>query len=419
MRTSTLSRTRISLLCIGLIGLLAAIGTSPANAVLQARRSVPPATGYITGVVRSDKGVEAGVWVIAETKDLLTNFIKIVVTDDQGRFMLPELPNANYNVWVRGFGLVDSPKIQLQPGTNSVALKAISAKTPQEAAQVYPGNYWLSLMQPPATNLFPGTGAQGNGLGVGMLTQNHWINSLKSGCNFCHQLGNKLTRTLDDVYKVEPNIKTSFDAWDRRLHGGVRGDSMYGTLSTMVHDASLKVFADWTYRIADGEVPPVAERPKGVERNVVVTLWDVGDDHSFMHDEISTDKNHPTVNGGGPVYAVSAGHGQLVVMDPKENSAYAVDIPTRAAKETVPSRFPKPAMPSLHWGNEHLWANPPYNPADPHNPMIDSKGRVWTTSKIRGREEPKWCNDASLGNKSADWFPLANSGRQTSYYDPK
>src|SRR5437870_4816669 len=419
MRTSTLSRTRISLLCIGLIGLLAAIGTSPANAVLQARRSVPPATGYITGVVRSDKGVEAGVWVIAETKDLLTNFIKIVVTDDQGRFMLPELPNATYNVWVRGYGLVDSAKTQMKPGTNSVTLKATLAKTAQEAAQVYPGNYWLSLMEPPAKNLFPGTGTQGNGVGASMLTQNHWINSLKSGCNFCHQLGNKLTRTLDDVYKVEPTVKVPFDAWDRRLHGGVRGDAMYGTLSTMGHDASLKVFSDWTERIAKGEVPPAPERPKGVERNIVATLWDVGDDHSFMHDEISTDKNHPTVNGGGPVYAVSAGHGQLVVVDPKENSTYSIDIPTREDKLKVPSRFPAPAMPSLHWGNEHLWANPPYNPADPHNPMIDSKGRVWTTSKIRGNQEPKWCNDASLGNKSADWFPLTNSARQTSYYDPK
>ena len=171
MKTSTLSRARISLLCIGFIGMVAALGTRPANALLQARRNVPPATGYITGVVRSDKGPEAGVWVIAETKDLLTNFIKIVVTDDQGRFMLPELPNANYSIWVRGFGLVDSPKIEAKPGTNSVTLKAIPAKTPQEAAQVYPGNYWLSLMQPPAANLFPGTGAQGNGLGTGMLIQ--------------------------------------------------------------------------------------------------------------------------------------------------------------------------------------------------------------------------------------------------------
>src|SRR5437867_2386240 len=284
MKTSTLSRARIALLCGGLLALVSAFGAYPTKALLQSQRNIPAATGYIGGVVRSDKGPEAGVWVIAETKDLLTNFIKIVVTDDQGRFMLPDLPNANYSVWVRGFGLVDSPKTTTKPTTQSITLKAIPAKTPQEAAQVYPGNYWLSLMAPPPKNLFPGTGAQGNGVGAGMLTQNHWINSLKSGCNFCHQLGNKLTRTLDDVYKVEPNIKTSFDAWDRRLHGGVRGDAMYSTLNTMGHDASLKVFSDWTDRIAKGEVPPAPERPKGVERNVVVTLWDVGDDHSFMHD---------------------------------------------------------------------------------------------------------------------------------------
>src|SRR3989441_6734233 len=422
MRTSTLSRTRISLLCIGLIGLLAAIGTSPANAVLQARRSVPPATGYITGVVRSDKGVEAGVWVIAETKGLPTNFIKIVVTDDQGRFMLPELPDANYSVWVRGFGLVDSKPIQMKPAASPVTLRATSAQTPQEAAKVYPGNYWLSLLEPPAKSEFPGTGPVangGNGLSTTMLSQNHWINSLKSDCNFCHQLGNQLTRSVDHVFKAKPELKTSAEAWEWRLGTGVRGTSMYGVLNNQGKDPSLKVYADWTDRIAKGEVPMAPPRPKGIERNVVVTLWDVGDDHSFMHDEIATDKNHPTVNSGGPVYAVSAGHGQLVVVDPKENSTYSIDIPTREDKLKVPSRFPAPAMPSLHWGNEHLWANPPYNPADPHNPMIDSKGRVWTTSKIRGREEPKWCNDAALGNKSADWFPLANSGRQTSYYDPK
>src|SRR5881628_4167179 len=277
MKRSVLSPARISLVCIGLIGLVGAFGTAPANALLQAGRNVPPATGYISGVVRSDKGPEAGVWVIAETKDLLTNFIKIVVTDDQGRFMLPELPNANYSVWVRGFGLVDSPKIQMKPGTSSVTLKANPAKTPQEAAQVYPGNYWLSLMQPPAPNLFPGTGAQGNGVGASMLTQNHWINSLKSGCNFCHQLGNQLTRTLDDVHNAEPSIKNPIEAWDRRLHGGVRGDSMYGTLGTMGREASLKVFADWTDRIAKGEIPPAPVRPKGIERNLVVTLWDVGE----------------------------------------------------------------------------------------------------------------------------------------------
>src|SRR6266849_2529486 len=132
MKTSTLSRARIAFLCAGLIGLVAAFGAYPTNALLQAQRNIPPAAGYITGVVRSDKGPEAGVWVVAETKDLLTNFIKIVVTDDQGRFMLPDMPSASYKVWVRGYGLVDSTHIDVKPATNQVTLRATAAKTPQE-----------------------------------------------------------------------------------------------------------------------------------------------------------------------------------------------------------------------------------------------------------------------------------------------
>src|SRR2546428_3964333 len=120
--------------CVALVALVAGLG-------LHAQQR---SQGYITGVVQGSQGPEAGVWVIAETKDLPTNFIKIVVTDDQGRFVLPELPNATYNVWVRGYGLVDSTPVSLKPGATNVALKATVAKTPQEAARVYPGNYWLS-----------------------------------------------------------------------------------------------------------------------------------------------------------------------------------------------------------------------------------------------------------------------------------
>src|SRR5437867_330465 len=58
----------------------------------------------IGGVVTGANGPEAGVWVIAETTDLPTRFIRIVVTDDQGRYLLPDLPSASYNVWVRGYG---------------------------------------------------------------------------------------------------------------------------------------------------------------------------------------------------------------------------------------------------------------------------------------------------------------------------
>ncbi|MEP7305513.1 MAG: carboxypeptidase regulatory-like domain-containing protein [Acidobacteriota bacterium] len=296
-----------------------------------------------------------------------------------------------------------------------MALSAMLASTPVEAAKVYPGNYWLSLLEPPAPSEFPGTGPQGNGVGPNMLSQNVWVNSLKSDCNFCHQLGNRLTRSVDHVLKAKPELKTHAEAWEWRLGTGVRGTSMYGVLTNQGKERSLKAYSDWTERIAKGEVPPAPSRPKGLERNLVVTLWDVGDDHSFMHDEVSTDKNHPTVNANGRVYAVSAGHGQLVVLDPNEHSTFALDIPTREPKQNVPSRFPAPGRPSLHWGNEHLWANPPYNPADPHNPMLDSKGRVWMTSKIRSDKDPSWCSEAT--NRFAEWFPLQSSGRQAAFFD--
>ena len=73
----------------------------------------------IGGVVTSSKGPEAGVWVIAETTDLPTRYIKKVVTDDRGRYLIPALPKANYTVWARGYGLVDSPKVKTVPGKQS------------------------------------------------------------------------------------------------------------------------------------------------------------------------------------------------------------------------------------------------------------------------------------------------------------
>src|ERR1043165_4958267 len=319
-------RFRIVLLGAAFCALVAAASVRSLNAQ-QGRRAAPP-QGYITGVVQSGGGPEAGVWVIAETKDLPTPFAKIVVTDDRGRFMLPELPAATYSVWVRGYGLVDSPKVQAKPGATSLALIATPARTPQEAAKVYPGNYWLSLMEPPAAREFPGNGT--NGLGPAMLTQNHWINSLKSDCNFCHQLGNQLTRSVDHIFKAKPELKTHEEAWEWRLGTGVRGTAMYSVLTNQGKTRPLRTFADWTRRVANGEVPPAPPRPSGQERNVVLTLWDWGTDHSFMHDEIATDKRHPTVNAYGPIYAVSAGHGTLVILAPLTNRTEEIAIPTPA-----------------------------------------------------------------------------------------
>jgi hypothetical protein len=387
-----------------------------------ALQTQPVGNGYIQGVVTSQAGREAGVWVIAETNDLATKLIKSVVTNDQGQYVIPELPTANYNVWVRGYGLVDSKPVPAKPSTANnapaVNLTAVLAKNDVEAAKVYPGNYWMQMLEPPAKSQFP-LGQQAS-----QQTLEGWMHSFKSSCNFCHQLGNPITRTLDHVFKAKPELMTALDgmtpsqrAWDYRLQTGVRGSGMSGAASSLNRPYALKMFADWTDRIAKGETPKIKPpRPTGIERNVVITQWDWGTDHSFMHDQISTDKQHPTLNGGGRVYAVSAGHGTLVILNPKTNETNEIEIPTRQNRAEVTSRFPAPNPPSLWWGTEHLWSNPPYDPADPHNPMLDSKGRVWLTSKIR-QQAPAWCSDGSTPYSA--YAPLRGGGRQASFYDPK
>src|SRR5437870_12721899 len=131
-------------------------------------------TNDIGGLVTSTKGPEAGVWVIAETADLPTKFVKIVVTDDRGRYLLPDLPKANYNVWVRGYGLVDSKKVPGTPGKN-LNLTAVIAPNDLAAAQIYPAGYWFSLIHLPDAKEFPGTGPEGNGISRNIKTQADWI----------------------------------------------------------------------------------------------------------------------------------------------------------------------------------------------------------------------------------------------------
>ena len=100
------------------------------------------------GVVTSPNGPEAGVWVIAETADLPTKFAKSVVTDDRGRYLIPDLPRATYDVWIRGYGLVDSPKAHSEPG-KTLNMTAVVAPSESAAAEYYPGVYWYSLLKIP------------------------------------------------------------------------------------------------------------------------------------------------------------------------------------------------------------------------------------------------------------------------------
>lgn len=387
---------------------------------VQAQQLVLPQEDIISGVVASDSGPEAGVWVIAETTDLPTPLIKIVVTDDDGRFVIPELPAVNYHVWVRGYGLRDSDKTLLRAGARDVSLSVQAAQNEQEAAQVYPGDYWYSLLEPPAASEFPAAGGAGTGLGGSMDSQVRWLDTLKLGCNFCHQLGNETTRAFDhwspEFIESEGLVDASSEElWIRRLRTGVRGGDMLQRLGTLGAERSVEVFADWTDRIAAGAVPSAPPRPEGVERNAVITLWDWGTEDSYMHDEIATDKRDPTVNANGAVYAVSSGHGKLTMVDPETHIASEIVIPTRQDPTEFSGRFPPPTGASPSYGDFHHWGSE--QPSDPHNPMIDGQGRVWLTSAIRAPENPAWCREGS-SNPFAEYYPIDRAGRHASYYDP-
>src|SRR6267378_920548 len=169
----------------------------------------------IGGVITSAKGPEAGVWVIAETTDLPTKFVKIVVTDDLGRYLVPELPKANYSVWVRGYGLVDSPKVTAIPG-KALNLKAVVSSDTKAAVEYYPALYWFSMLQVPPKSDFPGTGPTGNGIAPAIKSQGEWIRQIVNtdGCTGCHQMGGKATREIPASLGT---FGSSSQAWDRRI----------------------------------------------------------------------------------------------------------------------------------------------------------------------------------------------------------
>src|SRR5262249_30671174 len=199
---------------------IAAFATAPFSP-LNAQPTPPVAVGIgasdLGGVVARAKGPEAGVWVIAETRDLPTRYIKIVVTDDQGRYVLPDLPKANYEVWVRGYGLVDSPKVKSAPG-KILNLNAVAAPNESAAAEIYPAGWWFSMLRIPDKSLFPGTGAGGNGMSERVRSQGQWLAGVKTlGCGSCHQIGNKPTRQIS---KELGSFDSSYAAWMRRLQIG-------------------------------------------------------------------------------------------------------------------------------------------------------------------------------------------------------
>ena len=391
--------------------LAAALLTTTSRAALAQAPNV--GAKDIGGVVTGPKGPEAGVWVIAETSDLPTRYIKIVVTDDNGGYLLPDLPEANYKVWTRGYGLVDSPKIHGVPH-QTLNLTAVPAPNEAEAAHYYPAIYWYSMLQIPDKKEFGGDGAL-----PADVTLAEYLTHLKNrDCVGCHQLGNEATRTLPAAFS---HFKTSEDGWIRRVQSGQAAPLMVNPLAGQLGGVPFDYFGKWTDRIMKGDLPKSQPpRPQGIERNIVITEWGWATPKTYLHDAMSTDKRNPTVNAYGKIFgSPEYSSDELPILDPVTNTATLWKAPVQ--DPNMPESFDgphaavsKPVQPSAYWGNEKIWTNHINN----HNQMFDEKGNLWLTASVRGLKNPDYCKKGS-DLESAKLFPLDESQRQLAMLDPK
>ncbi|MEO2196849.1 MAG: carboxypeptidase-like regulatory domain-containing protein [bacterium] len=410
-RVSRLRRLRQGASAAGLAVVCALLwALTPTASAQLGREPVALDADDIGGVVAGPNGAEAGVWVIAETTDLPTKFARIVVTDDAGRYLLPDMPPAAYNVWVRGYGLVDSAKVLARPG-EPLDLNATPAPTPQAAAQYYPPNYWLSIMElPEGPDREAGARAGRCGLA-------------------CHQMGGKATREISpETTAVLGPFESTAHAWQERVKGGPTGAFM----SRFYERSGASVYPAWTDKILAGAVPPRPLRPRGVERNLVVTLWDWGAVNGFVHDQAPADRRNPVVPPGTLIYGPSQSHDMLVWLDPLTHDVGEIKVATRDTDLRVVPRdglggpFPQDPSgeirrPSPYWPNEEIW-----NVAsEPRSGQMDHKGRIWAGFRIRRDEkQPAFCRSEST-NAFARYYPLdprPNSnigGKQTGFYDPE
>ena len=362
--------------------------------------TVPIDADDIGGVVTSADGLEAGVWVIAETDDFATRFARIVVTDDQGRYLVPDLPEADYQLWVRGYGLADSAKVAAERGS-IVDLTAIVAPSEAVAAEIYPAAAWYAMMHLPDESEL---GHVPGGL-------NEYLSVMKNqSCVGCHQLGNLATRTIPDAFG---EFESSADAWVRRVQSGQAAPQMINVLAGRLGGVPIRYLADWTDRVAAGELPTFKPaRPQGIERNVVATVRDWGDPKSYLHDLTTTDRRDPTVNGYGKIYgAPELSTDNFPILDPIANTAVTFRAQVRDANTPTTNSAPV-VQPSVYWGDERIWDSQ----ANAHNPMFDGKGRVWYTARVRGPSNPDFCRQGS-DHPSAQFFPTERANRHLAVYD--
>src|SRR5262245_36954023 len=208
---------------VGAIGITAmAVALPPPAGAQQAAVQID--NDDIGGVVTGANRPEAGVWVIAETTDLPTRYAKMVVTDDQARYVVPDLPKAKYKVRVRGYGLADTPKVEAEPG-KQLNLQAVPAASEGQEAKYYPAIDWYSMLKIPDASQF----GKKDGDIPEKVKQTDWLNLMKNnGCVGCHQMGQLSTRTFPPGLGEYENHA---EAWMRRTQAGQSGALMVNILA--------------------------------------------------------------------------------------------------------------------------------------------------------------------------------------------
>lgn len=190
---------------------------------------------------------------------------------------------------------------------------------------------------------------------------------------------------------------------------------MTGIAMGNLRGVPMKYLSEWTDRVAAGETPAnKPARPSGIERNIVATVRDWLNDKAYLHDLSGTDRRDPTINGYGKLYgAPELSTDEVPIFDPTRNEATTYKVQARDAN-TPTTHTDAVVARSPYWGDEAIWDSK----ANIHNPMLDKKGRVWLTARIRAAANPAFCKQGSQ-HPSAQAFPLDQSSRHLAVYDPK
>ena len=305
------------------VALALALSGSPVP--LQAQ-TTPPAVAIdnddIGGVVTGPNGPEAGVWVIAETRDLPTRYAKMVVTDDQGRYVVPDLPKAKYKVWVRGYGLVDSPKVDATARPAAQSPRGAGAERGGGGA-VLSGDLLVLDAEDSAGERLRRIDRHSSQGDVHRLAEHHEEQRLR-----------RLPSARPAVDAHDPEgIRQEFVTRPRPGCGACRPASPASRWSAcwpgQLGGVPFKYFGDWTDRVAKGELPHTKPtRPQGVERNIVVTTWDWGTEKQYLHDLVASDRRFPTVNAYGPVFgSPEYSTDAWPILDPKTHTVTYFNAP--------------------------------------------------------------------------------------------